>query len=93
VHGRDRNGNPFSQSSTTVDVSEEGARLDDLAYLTAPGDVIEVKRRWHGKARFRVAWIGQMGSFEANQIGICTLESGRLPWRLKFKEPPKRLKP
>src|SRR5215475_10063710 len=35
VRGRDRNGNPFAQSSTTVDVSEEGARLDDLAYLTA----------------------------------------------------------
>jgi hypothetical protein len=92
VRGKDRNGNPFAQSSNTLDVSEEGARLDDLAYLTAPGEVIEVKRRWHGKARFRVAWIGQVGSFEANQIGICTLE-GKRPWRVKFKAPaPKALK-
>ncbi|HEY1422503.1 MAG TPA: hypothetical protein VGF20_03550 [Candidatus Acidoferrum sp.] len=88
VRGKDRNGNPFSQSSFTMDISEDGARLDNVAYLTTPGDVIEVKRRWHGKAKFRVAWIGQIGTSESNQIGICTLDSGKLPWRLKFAELP-----
>jgi hypothetical protein len=88
VRGKDRNGNPFSQSSYTMDISEDGARLDNVAYLTAPGQVIEVKRRWHGKARFRVAWIGQVGTSESNQIGICTLDSGKLPWRIKFVTPP-----
>jgi hypothetical protein len=88
VRGKDRNGNPFSQSSYTMDISEEGARLDGVAYLTTPGEVIEVKRRWHGKARFRVAWIGQVGTSESNQVGICTMESGKLPWRVKFTAPP-----
>jgi hypothetical protein len=88
VRGKDRNGNPFSQSSYTMDISEEGARLDNVAYLTSPGQVIEVRRRWHGKARFRVAWIGQLGTSESNQIGICTLDSGKLPWRIKFVTPP-----
>ncbi len=88
VRGKDRNGNPFSQSSYTMDISEDGARLDNVAYLTSPGEVIEVKRRWHGKARFRVAWIGQVGTSESNQIGICTLDSGKLPWRIKFVAPP-----
>jgi hypothetical protein len=88
VRGKDRNGNPFSQSSYTMDISEDGARLDNVAYLTAPGEVIEVKRRWHGKARFRVAWIGQLGTSESNQIGICTMDSGRLPWRVKVPAPP-----
>ncbi len=83
VRGKDRNGNPFAQTSNTVDISEDGARLDGVAYLTAPGDIIEVKRRWHGKARFRVAWIGQIGTFESNQVGVCTLDPGRLPWRVK----------
>jgi len=94
VRGKDRNGNPFAQSSNTVDVSEDGARLDGVAYLTAPGDVIEVKRRWHGKARFRVAWIGQVGTFESNQVGVCTLDPGRLPWRVKQEHAnkPKTLK-
>jgi hypothetical protein len=83
VRGKDRNGNPFAQTSNTVDISEDGARLDGVAYLTAPGDIIEVKRRWHGKARFRVAWIGQIGTFESNQVGVSTLDPGRLPWRVK----------
>jgi len=87
VRGKDRNGNPFAHSSSTLDISEDGARLDGIAYLTAPGDIIEVKRRWHGKGRFRVAWLGQVGSFEANQVGICTLEPGHLPWRVKADEP------
>ena len=92
VRGKDRNGNPFAQTSNTVDISEDGARLDGIAYLTAPGEVLEVKRRWHGKARFRVAWIGQVGTFESNQAGICTVEPGRLPWRVK-KENPAKSKP
>jgi hypothetical protein len=88
VRGKDRNGNPFSQSSYTLDISEDGARLDNVAYLTSPGQVIEVKRRWHGKARFRVAWIGQLGTSESNQVGICTMDSGKLPWQIKFVTPP-----
>lgn len=88
VRGTDRNGNPFSQSSYTLDISQDGARLDNVAYLTSPGQVIEVKRRWHGKARFRVAWIGQIGTAESNQIGICTLDSGKLPWQSKVPLPP-----
>jgi hypothetical protein len=83
VRGKDRNGNPFSQTSRTLDISEDGARLENVAYLTAPGEIIEVKRRWHGKSRFRVAWIGQFGTSESNQIGICTMEGNRLPWKLK----------
>ncbi len=92
IRGQDRRGNPFAQSSHTLDISEDGARLDNVAYLTSPGQIIEVKRRWHGKARFRVAWIGQLGSSESNQIGICTLESGKLPWKSKLP-PPKSSKP
>jgi hypothetical protein len=94
VRGNDRNGNPFSQTSQTMDISEDGARLDGVAYLTGPGQIIEVKRRWHGKARFRVAWIGQVGTSESNQIGVYTVDSGRLPWQLKFAAPsaPKPLK-
>jgi hypothetical protein len=92
VRGKDRNGNPFSQSSYTLDISEDGARLDGVAYLTTPGEVIEVKRRWHGKARFRVAWIGQIGTSESNQVGICTLDSGKLPWRAKLPDSAKSSK-
>jgi hypothetical protein len=86
VKGKDHNGNPFVQSSFTIDVSQTGARLDGLGYLAAVGETIEVKRRWHGKARFRVVWIGQPGMEESNQIGISSLEEDKNIWGLKLPE-------
>ncbi len=83
VKGLDHNGNPFVQSAYTVDVSKSGARLDGVGYLTGPGDTIEV-RRFFRKARFRVIWIGDMGTPEANQIGILCLEEEKNPLRSKL---------
>jgi hypothetical protein len=86
VKGKDHNGNPFVQSSFTIDVSQSGARLDGLGYLAKVGETIEVKRRWRGKARFRVVWIGQTGMEESNQIGISSLEEDKNIWGLKLPE-------
>lgn len=83
VKGEDSNGHPFVQSAYTVDVSKEGARLDGVGYLTRPGDTIEVKRFWR-RARFRVVWIGEMGTPEANQVGILCLEEEKNPWGSKL---------
>jgi hypothetical protein len=65
-----------------VDVSKSGARLDGVGYLTGLGDIIEV-RRFFRKASFRVVWIGDMGTSEANQIGIVCLEEEKNPLRSK----------
>ena len=92
VKGKDHNGNPFVQSSFTIDVSTSGARLDGLGYLAGVGETIEVKRRWRGKARFRVVWIGQIGMEESNQIGICSLEEDKNIWGLKLPEEGKATK-
>ena len=85
VRGIDRSGNPFVQSAETIDVGESGARLDGVGYLTGPGEIVEVKRGWR-KARFRVVWIGQLGTPEANQIGICYLEGNQDIWRVPISE-------
>ncbi len=79
VRGADHNGNPFVQSAQTIDISQHGARLDGVGYLTGPGRTIEVKRGWR-KARFRVVWTGQMGTPQANQIGVCCLERNKYIW-------------
>ncbi len=92
VKGRDHNGNPFIQSSYTIDVSKDGARLDGLGYLAGLGETIEVKRRWRGKARFRVVWIGQIGMEQSNQIGICSLEEEKNIWGVKMPEEGKAAK-
>jgi hypothetical protein len=85
VRGVDQHGNPFVQSAQTIDISQHGARLDGVGYLTGPGQAIEVKRRWQ-KARFRVVWIGQIGTAQANQIGICCLEPDKYIWGMPLPQ-------
>jgi hypothetical protein len=85
VRGVDRSGNPFVQSAQTIDIGRSGARLDGVGYLTGPGDIVQVKRGWR-KAQFRVIWIGQLGTPEANQIGICGLEEDKDIWRVPLSE-------
>ncbi len=79
VQGVDRNGNNFVQSANTIDISRTGARLDGVGYLTERGETIEVRRRWQ-KAPFRVVWVGQVGTTQANQVGLCSLEPSKDIW-------------
>jgi hypothetical protein len=79
VRGLDRNGQPFVQSTYAVDISRHGARLEGIGYLTAPGETIELKRRLR-TARFRVLWIGEMGTPQAGQTGIFALEPNKNIW-------------
>ena len=85
VKGTDPRGHPFAQSAYTVDLSEDGARLDGVGFLTTPGQTIEVRRLWR-KARFRVVWIGQIGSSESNQVGVV-LQSEKNIWRVELPKP------
>lgn len=61
VFGRDSNGNPFSQSATTVEISRGGVRLSGLRCLGARGDPVQVKYKGQ-RGHYRVAWIGQPGT-------------------------------
>jgi hypothetical protein len=86
VKGTDPNGHPFAQSAYTVDLSQDGARLDGIGFLTAPGQTIEVRRRWR-KARFRVVWIGQVGTSESNHVGVFSLQAEKDIWRVELPKP------
>lgn len=87
VKGIDPKGHPFAQTAYTVDLSQEGARLDGIGFLTSPGQTIEVRRRWR-KARFRVVWIGHVGTSESNQVGVYRLQSEKDIWRVELPETP-----
>ncbi len=97
VKGTDPKGHPFAQSAYTVDLSQDGARLDGIGFLTSPGQTIEVRRLWR-KARFRVVWIGQVGTSESNQVGVLGLQSEKDIWRVELPKaaaapPPQSPKP
>lgn len=79
VKGIDTNGHAFKQSVQTINISRSGARLDGPSCLKGPGEVILVKRRWK-KAKFRVVWVGQLGTPEAYQLGIFLLEPEKKVW-------------
>src|SRR5208282_5057170 len=83
VKGTDSKGHAFAQSAYTVDLSQDGARLDGIGFLTAPGQTIEVRRLWR-KARFRVVWIGQVGTSESNQVGVFGLQAEKDIWRVEL---------
>jgi hypothetical protein len=85
VKGTDPNGHAFAQSAYTVDLSQDGARLDGIGFLTNPGQTIEVRRLWR-KARFRVVWIGRVGSTESNHVGVFRLQSEKDIWRVELPE-------
>jgi len=85
VKGTDSRGNPFKQSSYTIDLSHDGARLDGIGFLTSPGQTIEVRRLWR-KKNFRVVWIGQIGTTESNQVGIFGLAADKDVWHASLPE-------
>lgn len=87
VKGTDPKGHPFAQSAYTVDLSEDGARLDGIGFLTTPGQTIEVRRLWR-KARFRVVWIGHIGTNESNQVGVVGLQAEKNIWRVELPNTP-----
>ena len=84
VQGTDSEGHRFKQSAYTVDLSRDGARLDGIGFLTLPGQTIVVHRLWR-KKKFRVVWIGQVGTEESDQAGILGLEPGDI-WRVRLEE-------
>ena len=84
VRGTDPN--PFVHTAYTVDISKTGARLDGVGYLVKPGTTVEVQRRWHGRARYRVVWVGQIGTEQANQLGLICLDAEKNIWNLKLPE-------
>ena len=86
VKGTDPKGHPFVQSAYTVDLSQDGARLDGVGFLTSPGQTIEVRRLWR-KARFRVVWIGQVGTSESNQVGVFGLQTEKDIWKVELPKP------
>jgi hypothetical protein len=97
VKGTDPKGHQFVQTAQTLDLSKDGARLDGIGFLTAPGQTLEVRRLWR-KATFRVVWIGQVGSPESNQVGVFALQSDKDIWRVPLPEgdpgkPPEKTKP
>ena len=78
VWGMDNQKKAFVLSTATLDVSEMGARLDNLKFWDAPGETIGIGCGAE-KARFKIVWVGTPGA-RAGQIGVKCLQRGRISW-------------
>jgi hypothetical protein len=75
LRGTDRNGNRFSQTVFTQDVSARGARVLGVPPLLSPLSVVKLEYRGK-KAPFRVVWVG---GFD-DEVGLLSLEPTKCIW-------------
>jgi hypothetical protein len=72
------NGNLFSQSATTVDISARGLCVRYISCLRGQGgQPVQVKYKQHS-ARYLVAWIGENGTSFQGLIGLEGLDANYL---------------
>ena len=83
VSRRLQEGATSSQMACTLDITPDGARLNGIYSVEAPGEVIAVERG-KNKAFFRVVWIGQRGTAQAGQLGVQCIEPDKNIWDIKF---------
>lgn len=73
VWGMDSDGKPFSQNAQTVDITRMGARVGPITCLKKPGEVIAMQYG-EEKARYRVIWVGRMGTPTGGMVGLHCVE-------------------
>ena len=84
VWGMDSTGKLFNVPARTMDITPVSARLDGIWQRLVRGAVIGVA---HGRsqARFRVSWVGRIGTPNQGQIGIQSLEPGKYIWGMALE--------
>jgi hypothetical protein len=87
IAGSDANGRPLLQMDTTHNVSWQGALLDGIQAELKSGETIAVTYK-NNKARFRVVWVGNLGTTQAGKIGIESLDAAKCIWDVAILFPP-----
>jgi len=81
IYGLDAMGQPFSQTASVLDVSEQGVRLEGAQVLDRAGATVTLE---HGgnKGQYRVVWVG-VGQL-AGQAGLMNLDPNKSVFGLSF---------
>jgi CheY-like chemotaxis protein len=73
VRGQDHQ-ESFRQPAALIDVSHGGARIDGMAFNLQAGEIVHLVSDGGG-ARFRVIWVGELGTPQEGQIGLQSLKT------------------
>ena len=63
----------------TRNISRQGALLAGIQGKLKPGEIIAITYK-NSKARFRVTWVGDVGTEGSGQIGVQSLEPEKCIW-------------
>ena len=67
--GTDASGRPFIESVFTSNLSAQGASLEGVHVPVQPGECVGLTYA-DKKARFRVTWVGEVGTSEEGKVGL-----------------------
>jgi PilZ domain len=79
IAGVDARGRPVLQMVTTRNISRNGALLEGIQSTFTPGEIISVSYR-NDKARFLVAWMGEIGTDKEGQMGVQSIDAAKCIW-------------
>ena len=79
VFGTDREGKPFFENLTTVDVSLDGAKLRGLKAKLEAEEIVGLTYG-KNKGHFRVKWIGTPGTSSEGVLGLVNLNPAKPLW-------------
>jgi hypothetical protein len=79
IFGTDAGGKIFSENVTTIDASQNGAKLRGVRACVKLEEIIGVTYG-KNKVHFRVKWIGQPGSPREGEIGLLNLSPEKPFW-------------
>ncbi len=63
-----------SETTSMIDVSHRGARIEGVAFQLKAGEVVHLVSDGV-EARFRVIWVGELGTPQEGQIGLQSLKT------------------
>jgi hypothetical protein len=85
IFGTDAKGQIFSEKGSTVNVSQDGARVAGIHAQPKVDEVVGLVYGEH-KAKFKVKWVGAVGSPVEGQIGLWSVNPEKPFW--DFALPP-----
>ena len=85
IFGTDSAGRIFSETVTTLDISQTGARLGSVRASIKVGEIIGVSYG-KNKVHFRVKWIGVPGQASEGQVGLQNMSPQKLFWDIPLPQ-------
>lgn len=84
VWGMDANTMPFMETVRATNISKDGMLLQGVRRQILLDEQLEVQLG-EKKCRFRVVWVGKIGTRRSGELGLETMESETPLWNINLR--------